>query len=102
MRINMPLSGRECIYPADQRLISSTDTRGRITYCNDEFVAVSGFSREQLIGSPHNLVRHPEMPAQVFAQMWEYLKAGKCGVTARSLGKAVIEAFAACHQMKNG
>ncbi|MFI8608795.1 PAS domain-containing methyl-accepting chemotaxis protein [Pseudomonas sp. NPDC077649] len=77
MRVNMPLSGRECTYPADQRLISTTDLRGLLTSCNDEFVAVSGFSREQLIGSPHNLVRHPEMPAQVFAQMWEYLKAGK-------------------------
>lgn len=77
MRINMPLSGRESTYPADQRLISTTDTRGQITYCNDEFVAVSGFTREQLIGSPHNLVRHPDMPAQVFQQMWEYLKAGK-------------------------
>ncbi|MWV18313.1 PAS domain-containing protein [Pseudomonas sp. L-22-4S-12] len=77
MRVNMPLSGRESNYPADQRLISTTDTQGLITSCNDQFVAVSGFSREQLIGSPHNLVRHPEMPAQVFAQMWEYLKAGK-------------------------
>lgn len=77
MRINMPLSGRESIFPADQRLISTTDTQSRITYCNDEFVAVSGFTREQLIGSSHNLVRHPDMPAQVFEQMWEYLKAGK-------------------------
>ncbi|QKE63519.1 methyl-accepting chemotaxis protein [Aquipseudomonas campi] len=77
MRINMPLSGRETRFPANQRLISSTDAKGLITSCNDEFVAVSGFSREQLLGSPHNLVRHPEMPAQVFAQMWEYLKAGK-------------------------
>ncbi|MGB4076010.1 methyl-accepting chemotaxis protein [Pseudomonas sp.] len=77
MRVNMPLSGRECTYPADQRLISATDTHGKITYCNDEFVTVSGFTREQLIGSPHNLVRHPDMPAQVYAQMWEYLKAGK-------------------------
>jgi aerotaxis receptor len=77
MRINMPLSGRETIFPANQRLISTTDTTGQITSCNDEFVAVSGFSREQLIGSLHNLVRHPDMPEQVFAQMWEYLKAGK-------------------------
>ncbi|MBM7060455.1 methyl-accepting chemotaxis protein [Pseudomonas sp. UL073] len=77
MRINMPLTGRECLYPADQRLVSTTDTTGKITYCNDEFIAVSGFTREQLIGSPHNLVRHPDMPAPVFEQMWAYLKAGK-------------------------
>lgn len=77
MRLNMPLSDRERSYPTDQRLISATDSRGILTYCNDEFVAVSGFSREELIGSPHNLVRHPHMPPAVFQQMWEYLKAGK-------------------------
>ncbi|MGQ7958572.1 methyl-accepting chemotaxis protein [Pseudomonas sp. SP16.1] len=77
MRLNMPLSGRERCFPADQRLVSATDTRGVITYCNDEFVEVSGYSREELIGSPHNLVRHPHMPPAVFGHMWEYLKAGK-------------------------
>ena len=77
MRLNMPLSGRERSFPADSRLVSTTDTHGVITYCNDEFVAISGFSREQLLGSPHNLIRHPDMPAPVFAHMWEYLKAGK-------------------------
>ena len=77
MRINMPLSGRERSFPTDYRLVSTTDTKGLITYCNDEFVEVSGYSREELIGSPHNLVRHPHMPAVVFGHMWEYLKAGK-------------------------
>jgi len=46
-------------------------------YCNDEFVSVSGYTREELIGSPHNLVRHPDMPVPVFELMWGYLKAGK-------------------------
>ena len=77
MRLNMPISGRERSFPANQRLISATDTRGIITYCNDAFVEVSGYSREELIGSPHNLVRHPHMPAAVFDHMWDYLKAGK-------------------------
>lgn len=77
MRRNMPLTGRESNYPADARLVSTTDIHGVITYCNDDFVTVSGFSREQLLGSPHSVVRHPDMPAQVFAHMWEYLKAGK-------------------------
>ncbi|MBP7875641.1 PAS domain-containing protein [Candidatus Woesebacteria bacterium] len=64
-------------FSTTQRLISATDTKGNLTYCNDEFVAVSGFSREELLGSPHNIVRHPDMPKAVFAQMWSYLKSGK-------------------------
>ena len=77
MRINQPLSGRERSFPAEQHLISATDTRGIITYCNDEFAEISGFTREELVGSPHNLVRHPEMPPAVFAHMWDDLKSGR-------------------------
>jgi aerotaxis receptor len=67
----------EQTFPAEQRLISATDTKGKITYCNEEFARISGFSQAELIGSPHNLVRHPDMPAAVFGLMWTYLKAGK-------------------------
>ena len=81
MRINMSQGGQGSPYSSElhleQRLISVTDTQGNLTYCNDAFVAISGFEREQLIGHPHKLVRHPDMPAQVFAQMWQYLAAGK-------------------------
>ena len=51
--------------------------RGTITYCNDEFCSISGYSREELLNSPHRMVRHPDMPAAVFAVMWSHLKAGK-------------------------
>ncbi|TVP87683.1 MAG: PAS domain S-box protein [Pseudomonadaceae bacterium] len=78
MRKNLPVSGKERTFAADKRLISATDTRGEIQYCNDEFEAVSGFSRAELIGSPHNLVRHPDMPPAVYAHMWTCLKGGKC------------------------
>ena len=78
MRKNLPVSGHEKTFAADQRLISATDTRGQIQYCNDEFEAVSGFTRDELIGSPHNLVRHPDMPPAVYEHMWACLKAGKC------------------------
>jgi len=67
----------EQTFPVEQRLISATDTKGKITYCNEEFARISGFSQAELIGSPHNLVRHPDMPAAVFGLMWSYLKAGK-------------------------
>jgi aerotaxis receptor len=71
------INSKEQTFPPEQRLISATDTRGIITYCNDEFASISGYSHAELVGSPHNLVRHPDMPAQVFGLMWSYLKAGK-------------------------
>ena len=77
MKNNQPVTQREITFPASQRLISATNAKGVIAYCNDEFVEVSGFSREELIGSPHNIVRHPDMPEAVFAHMWSYLKDGK-------------------------
>lgn len=77
MRQNLPITNKERKFPKGQKLISTTDARGIITYCNDAFVEVSGFSREELIGQPHNLVRHPEMPSLAFKTMWEHLQRGK-------------------------
>ncbi|PWB35691.1 chemotaxis protein [Pseudomonas sp. SDI] len=77
MRLNLPVTAVEQTFAAHQRLISATDTASNITYCNAEFAAMSGFSQAELIGSTHNLVRHPDMPAAVFEQMWRYLKAGQ-------------------------
>ena len=78
MRKNLPLTGREQSFDQSQRLISATDAAGKILYCNDEFEAISGFTRAELIGSPHNIVRHPDMPPSVYEHMWQCLKAGKC------------------------
>ncbi|WP_152224370.1 PAS domain-containing methyl-accepting chemotaxis protein [Pseudomonas sp. SCB32] len=77
MRNNQPITQRERTFPADQRLISTTDARGVITYVNDAFTAISGFSREELLRAPHNLVRHPDVPPAVFAHMWTTLKKGR-------------------------
>ncbi len=63
MRNNQPITQRERSFPAQQRLISTTDVKGQISYCNDAFVAISGFTRDELIRAPHNLVRHPDVPA---------------------------------------
>jgi len=76
MRINQPITQRERTFPAQQRLISTTDAKGVITYCNDAFVEISGFSREELMRAPHNLVRHPDVPPAVFDHMWTTLKKG--------------------------
>ena len=77
MRLNLPVTPVEQRFPSGQRLISATDTASLITYCNPEFAAISGYSDAELIGSPHNLVRHPDMPPAVYELMWRYLKAGK-------------------------
>lgn len=78
MRKKPQLTGVEGSFEHSQRLISATDPSGVILYCNDEFEAVSGFTRQELIGSQHNIVRHPDMPARVYEHMWQCLKAGKC------------------------
>jgi len=71
---NVYVSQKEMPYPAGAVLVSKTDTKGNITYANDAFVSISGFSREELVGNGHNVVRHPDMPKQVFKWMWETLK----------------------------
>lgn len=78
MRQNLPITQHERTFPSEQRLISATNTSGHIQYCNQAFVDISGYSRDELIHQPHNLVRHPDMPPAVFQGMWEFLKAGKC------------------------
>ncbi|MDO6774789.1 MULTISPECIES: methyl-accepting chemotaxis protein [unclassified Shewanella] len=70
-------SNKEYLFSPDKALISSTDPQGVITHCNQAFIDTSGYSREELIGQPHNLVRHPDMPKAVFETMWQTLKSGK-------------------------
>jgi len=76
MRINEPITGHEYQFRQDQTLLSVTDLKGRITFCNSAFVEVSGFSKEELMGQPHNLVRHPDMPAEAFRDMWDTIESG--------------------------
>ena len=77
MRDNGPVTGRNREVPPDTYLTSRTDPKGVITYANSAFVAISGFTREQLLGQPHNLVRHPDMPPAAYADMWATLQSGK-------------------------
>ncbi|MCB5161947.1 methyl-accepting chemotaxis protein [Marinomonas algarum] len=73
----MPVTNRENDFSNAHSLVSSTDVKGRITFVNDAFCDVAGLSREELMGSPHNIIRHPDVPPAVFADMWANLKAGK-------------------------
>ncbi|MDW8467996.1 MAG: methyl-accepting chemotaxis protein [Burkholderiales bacterium] len=77
MKHNGPVTQREFDYDARFMLVSMTDLKGRITYANDAFVTVSGFSREELLGKAHNIVRHPDMPPEAFADLWATLEAGR-------------------------
>jgi aerotaxis receptor len=77
MRESPPVTQRDHDFPAGATLMSTTDPQSHITYANDAFISVSGYSREEIAGQPHNLVRHPDMPKEAFADMWATLKGGE-------------------------
>mgnify|MGYP003666560466 CR=1 FL=1 len=77
MRNNQPVTGVNRPVPDGTTLVSRTDAKGRIVSANDAFVAISGFTREELLGQAHNLVRHPDMPAEAFRDLWATLKRGR-------------------------
>jgi aerotaxis receptor len=76
MRVNLPVTQREYDFPADQMIVSMTNTKGILVHCNRAFVAVSGFAYDELIGQNHNLVRHPDMPAAAFKDLWSTIGRG--------------------------
>ncbi|MBV8500810.1 MAG: PAS domain-containing protein [Paucibacter sp.] len=77
MRVNGPVSGHEFGLKSEQVLVSVTDVKGRIVYCNPSFVEVSGFTEQELLGQPHNIIRHPDMPAEAFRDMWATVASGR-------------------------
>ncbi|WP_345992213.1 PAS domain-containing protein [Sulfurimonas sp. HSL-1716] len=69
-------------------IVSETDELGTITFCNDYFVEISGYSKEELMGKPHNIIRHPDMPKVVFKLLWEFISQGKnINVVIKNLAK---------------
>ena len=77
MRDNGPVTGHEVPVKEGDELVSATNTKGVITFCNDTFCKVAGFERDELMRKAHNIVRHPDMPEAAFQQVWDRLKAGK-------------------------
>lgn len=77
MRLNLPVTNEEYPFPSGATLVSVTDTKGRILYCNEAFVEVSGFSLDELLGQPHNLIRHPDVPEEAFRDLWVTIQQGK-------------------------
>ncbi|HLO61819.1 MAG TPA: PAS domain-containing protein, partial [Azonexus sp.] len=77
MRINQPVSDREVVLAPETLIVSKTDLKGVITYINRDFVDISGFAETELVGQLHNIVRHPDMPAEAFADMWRDIETGR-------------------------
>ena len=77
MRKNLPVTAVEYELRADASIVSRTDLKGRITFVNRDFVESSGFDEGELVGQPHNIVRHPDMPEEAFADLWRTLQRGR-------------------------
>jgi aerotaxis receptor len=77
MRLNLPVTGQEHDFPEQEMLVSMTDRQGVITHCNAAFTRVAGYSYDELLGQPHNLIRHPDMPAEAFKDMWSTVGNGR-------------------------
>ncbi|WP_160142258.1 methyl-accepting chemotaxis protein [Pigmentiphaga humi] len=77
MRKNLPVTSVERFVEKSRPIVTTTDLKGRITYANPAFVEVSGFARDELVGQPHNIVRHPDMPVEAFADLWQTIKRGQ-------------------------
>ncbi len=77
MRNNQPVSNVEYALKDGTFIVSRTDTRGMITACNKDFIDASGYSEAELMGQPHNILRHPDMPVEAFADLWDTLKGGE-------------------------
>ena len=77
MRNNLPVTNVEYPISDDTLIVSHTDLKGKLTFFNDQFVDASGFTEAELMGQPHNIIRHPDMPCEAFENLWDTLKAGK-------------------------
>jgi aerotaxis receptor len=76
MRVNSPVTSNEYVMEDGKTIVSSTDLQGNINYANPYFIEVSGFTEEELMGAPQNVVRHPDMPVEAFADLWATIKSG--------------------------
>ncbi|QEW05393.1 methyl-accepting chemotaxis protein [Nitrincola iocasae] len=77
MKKNLPVTDTEHLLNEEDMIVTLTDPKGIITFANEAFIRISGFSKEELIGTSHNLVRHPDMPEAAFKDMWDTLKSGQ-------------------------
>jgi len=77
MRRGQTIQNKEVTFSDKQELVSTTDTRGVITYANEVFCDIAGYTNDELMGKSHNILRHPDMPKAAFKDMWDHLKKGE-------------------------
>lgn len=77
MKATVTPTGVERTFRADQIIVSKTDPQGRLTYVNSLFVDISGYTEQDLVGQPHNIIRHPSMPRCIFELLWERISSGE-------------------------
>ncbi len=77
MRDNGPITQKEYLLKSETTIVSKTDLQGNIVEANEAFIEASGYEWNELVGQPHNMLRHPDVPAQVFKDFWQTLKSGK-------------------------
>ena len=77
MKINLPITDQEHLVDPANPIVSKTDAKGVTTYVNRAFLDISGFSEGELVGRSHNVVRHPDMPPEAFADLWDTIKTGR-------------------------
>ncbi len=77
MRDNGPVTQHEVFMADGSVIVSRTDDKGRILFVNQDFVDISGYTREELIGQPHNVIRHRDMPPEAYKDLWDDIQAGK-------------------------
>ena len=77
MKINMPITNVEHALTETDFIVTKTDLKGVITYANEDFIQISGFTKEELLGASHNIIRHPDMPVEIFDDLWKSMKAGR-------------------------
>lgn len=71
------VTGVERFFEEDEIIVSKTDLKGRITYCNDVFLRIAGYTEKECLGQPHSVIRHPEMPRCIFDLLWEHIQDGR-------------------------
>lgn len=77
MKINMPVTNHEIVLSDSSSIVSKTDLKGNITYVNQDFIDISGFTEHEVMGINHNIVRHPDMPPAAFEDLWKTVQAGR-------------------------
>lgn len=77
MRTNLPVNDVEVQLSDDDVIVTATDLRGTIISCSPDFARISGFTQTELIGQPHNVVRHPDMPSEAFESLWKTVQQGR-------------------------